>query len=794
MNQDERTLELDKILELLAQEASNDITRERARHLQPNSDLAVVQAELEKTDSALALSVQFGTPPFYAFQDMCTALQRAKAGAKLSLKDLMEIARVLRQVQALSDWYDHCSGVETPLDDWFSRLAPVPFLLEKLDRCILSEEELSDAASPALADIRRKLLRAGQRLRDTLDKMIRNQDVQKCLQDARVTIRDGRFVLPVKAEHRGEVQGLIHDTSSSGQTLFIEPLAVVDANNDMRLLESLEQEEIDRIITELCADCGTWADAIIADHAICAELNLYFAKANLAAKMHAFRPVVTDDGVLDLKNARHPLIPAEKVVPISFSLGREQKTLIITGPNTGGKTVALKTAGLLTLMTMCGLLIPAAEGSQISVFETVFANIGDTQSIEQNLSTFSAHMKQVISILERADERSLVLLDELGSGTDPVEGAALAIAILERLHQNGAKLMVTTHYQELKLYATEHPEVENASCEFDIVALKPTYRLILGSPGKSNAFAITEGLGMDASIIHHAQSLVSEENVRFERAVEKLEQTRQTLEEQLQSIQTEKQQAEAAAAQAKQELAEIRAQKAEKMEQARLQAMQIVEQTRAESNALLEELDKLRKEKERASFADDVIAAKSGSKRRFRHMYETANPLEEQTNESYVLPRALKIGDTVMIADTKQKGTVVSLPDHSNRLFVQVGIMKTKMQLEQLRLVTTQQQKKQEKQKQATRTGRVSAKTERSGSMELDIRGCTCDEGVYQMDAFLDRAVLSHVTTVTVIHGKGRGQLRQAVHQRLKQLKYVKSYRLGAFGEGEDGVTIVTLA
>ena len=795
MNPNERTLELDKILELLANEAANDLTREQARHLQPQTDLAVVQAELEKTDSALALAVQFGTPPFYAFQDMCTSLQRAKSGAKLSLKDLLEIARILRQVQALSDWYDHCSGVETPLDDLFSRLAPVPFLLEKLDRCILSEEELADAASPALADIRRKILRSGQRLRETLDKMVRNQDVQKCLQDARVTMRDGRFVLPVKAEHRGQVQGLIHDTSASGQTLFIEPLAVVEANNDMRLLESLEQEEIERIITELCADCGTWADAIIADHAVCAELNLYFAKANLAAKMHAFRPIVTDDGVLDLKNARHPLIPAEKVVPISFSLGREQKTLIITGPNTGGKTVALKTSGLLTLMAMCGLLIPAAEGSQISVFETVFANIGDTQSIEQNLSTFSAHMKQVIEILQQADDRSLVLLDELGSGTDPVEGAALAVAIIERLHNNGAKMMITTHYQELKLYATEHPEVENASCEFDLVHLKPTYRLILGSPGKSNAFAITEGLGMDPSIIQQAQTLVSEENLRFERAVEKLEQTRQTLEDQLQAIQVEKQQADEAAAKAKQELEEIRAERAEKIEQARLQAMQIVEQTRAESNALLEELDKLRKEKERATFSEDVISAKSSSKRRFRHMYETANPLEEAaaTDASYQLPRALKVGDTVMVADTKQKGKVVSLPDSSNRLLVQFGAMKTKMQLERLRLVNSQPEKQPQK-KNAPRTGKVSAKTERSGSMELDIRGCTCDDGVYQMDAFLDRAVLSHVSTVTIIHGKGTGLLRKAVHQRLKQLKYVKSFRLGVFGEGEDGVTIVTLA
>lgn len=795
MNQHYKILEFNKILEMLAEQASNDMTREMAHKLVPFSGLAQVREELEKTSQALALSVRFGTPPFYDFKDMCTALQRAKSGAKLSLRDLLDIACVLRQIQALSDWYDHCSGIETVLDDWFTRLAPIPYLLEKLNRSILSEEELSDAASPQLAEIRKKISRSRQHLRDTLDKMVKNQEVQKCLQDTRVTLRDGRFVLPIKAEHRGQIQGLIHDTSTSGQTIFIEPISVVEANNDIRLLESQEQEEIERIITELCAECGTWADSIIANHEICAVLNLYFAKANLASKMKAFAPKITDDGVIKLEKARHPMIPDDKVVPISFTLGEEHQALIITGPNTGGKTVALKTAGLLTLMAMCGLLIPASEGSQISIFEHIFANIGDTQSIEQNLSTFSSHMRQVIEILEEADGSSLVLLDELGSGTDPVEGAALAIAIIERLKQNGAKLMVTTHYQELKIYATEQPDVENASCEFDIVKLKPTYRLLIGSPGKSNAFAISEGLGMPQSIIRQAQSLVSAENTRFETAVEKLEKSRIELEHIKSEIETERINAAETSKKLQEELEEFRENKTKQMEQVRLQAMQIIETTKAESNAMLDELEKIKKEKEKVSFASDLAAAKLHGKQSFNRMYQTANPLDDIPQESYVLPRELKQGDTVILADTRQKGIVVSLPDSNGMLFIQMGAMKTKVDKKRIRLLEQQNNNKNNiKKNSSKKAGRVSAnKMERSGSMELDIRGCTCDEGVYQMDAFLDRAVISHVSTVTIIHGKGTGLLRKAIHKRLKQIKYVKSFRLGAFGEGEDGVTIVSL-
>ncbi len=443
-------------------------------------------------------------------------------------------------------------------------------------------------------------------------------------------------------------------------------------------------------------------------------------------------------------------------------------------------------------MTMCGLLIPAAEGSRISVFKSVFANIGDTQSIEQNLSTFSAHMKDVIHILEEADDSSLVLLDELGSGTDPVEGAALAEAIISRLKDNGAKLMVTTHYQELKLYATEQPDVENASCEFDVENMRPTYRLITGAPGKSNAFAITEILGLSKHVIEHAKSLVSHENTRFETAVEQLEKTRKSLEEQLVTAEKAREEAELHARELLEEKEQFREEKSQRIEQVRLQANSIIEATKAESNALLDELDKLRREKEKANFADSVSAAKSGAKQRFNKMYDTANPLDDVPQEQYVLPRPLKQGDTEMIADTKQRGVLAGNPDSSGLVFVQMGIMKTKVSVSKLRLIETQPQKSQQKQPQK-KQGRVSAKTERSGSMEIDIRGRACDEGVYEMEAFLDRAVLSHISVVTIIHGKGTGLLRKAVHQRLKRMPYVKSFRLGVFGECEDGATIVTL-
>lgn len=792
MNKYLKTLELDKILDMLAELASNEETRRMALSIKPDCDLERVRYENKKTAQALDLSVQFGTPHFTNFKDITSTAARAKSGAVISLRDLMDIAEMLRQIKSLSDWYNHCENVETELSYLFSRLMPNDWLLEKLERSIVSEEEIADAASTELAAIRRKINRAGMQLREILDKMMKNQSIQKCLQESNVTIRDGRFVLPVKSEYRGQISGLVHDTSATGQTIFIEPMAIVEANNDIRILEGREQEEIERIIRELCSDCGQYADILCENYKVCVELNLYFAKANLAAKLNCSLPEITDDGKINLKKARHPLIDRKKAVPINLSLGEDYQALIITGPNTGGKTVSLKTAGLLSAMTMCGLLIPAADGSRISVFRNILVDIGDSQSIEQNLSTFSSHTNKVIEIFGTADESSLVLLDELGSGTDPVEGAALAVSIIRRLMSTGARLMVTTHYQELKVFAIDCPDVENASCEFDIETLRPTYRLIVGSPGKSNAFAISESLGMPSDVIAEARAMVSEGNSRLEEVISKLEASRLELEHQKDEIRRLKSEAEENARAVRRERDELEKAKNVELENARLRAMSIIEATKAESNELIDELEKLRKEKDKKDFSSNVSGMKSRTRQSFNKMYDTANPVEKRDlNEGYVLPRKLRRGDTVYIPELGRKGIISGEPDGSDFVFVQMGVMKTKMNISKLRLEETE--KVTYKNRSARKVGKVGVKAERRGKMELDIRGCACDDGIYQLDAFIDNAVMSNISTITIIHGKGTGVLRSAVHKRLKAHPSVKSFRLGVFGEGEDGVTVAEL-
>ena len=790
-----KTLELDKILDMLADLTSNEETRRMALEVRPDNDLERVRYECLKTSQAFSLSVQFGTPPFSNFKDISTVAARAASGAVISLRDLMDIAAMLRQIKALADWYSHCENVETELSYLFSRLQPNDWLLEKLERSIISDNEIADAASPELAAIRRKINRAGMQLRETLDKMIKNKTTQQYLQESNVTIRDGRFVLPVKSEYRGQVSGLVHDTSATGQTIFIEPMAIVEANNDIRILEGKEQEEIERIIRQLCRDCGDYAEILTENYKVCTELNLYFAKSNLAAKLNCSLPEITDDGKMHLKKARHPLIDKSKAVPVDISLGEDYQALIITGPNTGGKTVSLKTAGLLAAMTMCGLLIPCADGSRISVYDHILADIGDSQSIEQNLSTFSSHTNKVIEILGTADERSLVLLDELGSGTDPVEGAALAISIIRRLMETGAKIMVTTHYQELKVFAIDSSGVENASCEFDIETLRPTYRLIVGSPGKSNAFAISESLGMPSDIISDAKSRVSEANTRLEEVIGKLEASRIELERQKEEISRLRAETAAHEEAIRREREEIEAAKADELEKARLRAMTIIEQTKAESNELIDELEKLRKEKDKKDFSANVSGMKSKTKQSFNKMYDTANPVEKRDpNEGYVLPRKLRRGDTVYVVDLQRKGIISGDPDGSDFVFVQMGVMKTKMNISRLRLEEPQKVTVGSKPLRPNRKmNKIGVKAERRGKMELDIRGCACDDGVYQLDAFIDQAVMSNISTVTIIHGKGTGLLRQAVHKRLKSHPSVKSFRLGLFGEGEDGVTVAEL-
>lgn len=792
MNKYLKTLELDKILEMLAELTSNEESRKMALALRPDCDTERTRFECLKTSQALSLSVQFGTPPFSNFKDVTATAARARSGAIISLRDLMDIAAMLRQIKGLADWYGHCENIETELSYLFSQLKPNDWLLEKLERSIISENEIADAASPELAAIRRKINRAGMQLRETLDKMIKNKTTQQYLQENSVTIRDGRFVLPVRSEFRGQVSGLVHDTSATGQTIFIEPMTVVEANNDIRILQGKEQEEIERIIRELCRDCGDYADILCDNYKVCVELNLYFAKSNLAAKLNCSMPEITDDGKFFLKKARHPLLDKNKAVPIDLSLGEDYQALIITGPNTGGKTVALKTAGLLNAMIMCGLLIPVADGSRISVFRHILADIGDSQSIEQNLSTFSSHTNKVIEILKTADENSLVLLDELGSGTDPVEGAALAVSVIRRLMENGAKIMVTTHYQELKVFAIDDPDVQNASCEFDINTLSPTYRLIVGSPGKSNAFAISAGLGMPEDIIEDAKGRVDDANVRLEEVIGKLEESRLDLERQKNEILRLKAQAAEHEEALRREREEIEAARADELEKARLRAMTIIEQTKAESNELLEELEQLRREKDKKDFSGNVSAMKSKSKQSFNKMYDTANPVDSRNSqEEYVLPRKLKRGDTVFVVDLNRKGIISGDPDGSDFVFVQMGVMKTKMNISRLRLEDSP--KPVQKKKPVRTMNKVGVKAERRGKMELDIRGCACDDGVYQLDAFIDQAVMSNISTVTIIHGKGTGLLRTAVHRRLKAHPSVKNFRLGLFGEGEDGVTVAEL-
>ena len=787
MNNYYKSLELHKILEMLSDEASNSRTKEMALELSPCTDLEKVKKEMKKTEDAFELSVKYGTPGFSAFKDIRGSLRRASSGASLSLRELIDIGQMLYQVRIISDWYKSVEEKDTTLCELFSSLSPNNFLEDKIKNSILSEDEISDMASHELADIRRKIAQAGVKIRESLDKLVRNSDVQKSLQENIVTIRDGRYVLPVKAEHKGSVPGLVHATSATGSTYFIEPMSVVEANNDIKILKSREKEEIERIIAELSGDCSYCAESLSADYETCAELDLYFAKANLGAKMRGCIPAISDDGITDLKKARHPLIAADKVVPVDIKLGEDYQALIVTGPNTGGKTVILKTTGLLTAMAMCGLMIPASDGSRVSVFEHILVNIGDQQSIEQSLSTFSSHMSSVVQILEAADDHSLILLDELVSGTDPVEGAALAVSIIEDMIAKGAKLLVTTHYQELKLFAIETKGIENASCEFDTATMQPTYRLIIGSPGKSNAFSISSKLGVPQNIIDRAKSLVSSENQRFEEVVANLEKARIDLENQNKELTKLKNEQAEKTAQLEKELDELNEKKAGELEKARVQAMRIVESCRMQSDELLSQLEDMRKQQNKA----DLASAKSRQKSAMGKMYDTANPVQQRERKEYELPRPLKRGDKVLIFDIDKTGILASDPDSSGNVFVQAGIMKTKVNVSKLRLIENEP-KVTVQNKRVSKAG-IQSKLQRKPSLELDIRGCAVDEGIHELDMFIDNAVLSGAGIITVIHGKGTGVLRAGIQKHLKSHPSVKSFRPGLFGEGEDGVTIIEL-
>ena len=793
-NRHYRSLELDKILEMLAAYATCADAKALALALTPQTDLSLARALLQQTEDAHMLLARFGGPSFGGLHNVSNALQRAAAGGMLTMRELLEIAEVLRVIRSLSEWRARSASVATCLDNFFQALMPNKFLEERITNAILSEEEMADSASPTLQDIRRKIRAASSRVRDRLDQMIRSPHYQKFLQEPIVTQRNGRFVVPVKNESRSEVPGLVHDTSSSGATVFVEPMGVVEANNEIKVLQSKERDEMDRILTELSNEAGSFADTIKASYECAVELNLIFAKAHLAYEMKAAPPLLNEDGIIELRRARHPLIAKEKVVPTDIRLGGEFDTLVITGPNTGGKTVSIKTIGLLTLMAMCGLMLPVADQSRVSVFTHVLADIGDEQSIEQSLSTFSAHMTNIIDILRQADEHSLVLIDELGAGTDPVEGAALAMAILERLHLQGAKVAATTHYAELKAYALQTPRVENGCCEFDVATLRPTYRLLTGVPGRSNAFAISERLGMERTVVERARELVSAENTRFEDVVESLEQSHQALEQERVQAYAVRAEAEGLRQKAQQQLEMVDQLREKELEQARAQAARIVEQARRESQAFLMELEKLKKEKEKnQNLAELARRAKSQMKQHANAMAEVTNPVVAPIldDEDYTLPRPLKIGDTVLLADLNKQAIVLALPDRNGNVEVQAGPLKTRVKLQNLRLLGAKERKRTQSSGRSIR--RSEGMAHASVKTSCDLRGKTVEEALLDLEQFLDNCVMARFHECTVIHGKGTGALRSAVQTHLRTHPAVKSYRLGVYGEGEDGVTIITL-
>lgn len=785
-----KALELDKILELLANEAALADAADMAREILPEADITAVTKALEETEAAYTFMSRYTAPSFGSAVNVSSSLVRAQASAVLSMGELLQIAEVLRVIRSLKEWRADCSGMtDTAIDYLFDALFPNKFLEEKIFFAIKSPEEISDNASPALYDIRRKIIAKSGKIRDLLDKIVHGPTA-KYLQEAIVTQRDGRFVVPLKVEYKGQLSGIVHDTSSTGSTVFIEPMSVVEANNEIRVLRLKEQEELERILAELSAEAGSFADSIIRSYRAVVLLSLVFAKARLAYKMKAARPQINTDGKTYLKNARHPLIHYKSVVPITVELGEKYTTLVITGPNTGGKTVTLKTVGLLTLMTMCGLMIPVDDGSRVAVYEKVFADIGDEQSIEQSLSTFSSHMVNIISILENADSSSLVLFDELCAGTDPVEGAALAKAILMRLNAYGAKIVATTHYPELKAYAIDNEFTENASCEFDVASLKPTYRLIVGMPGRSNAFAISKRLGLDEAVIENAEREVSEDDRRFERVVEALE---------IAKCAAAAEQAEAVRLRAELENAKRRAQQRENefqktreklMEKTRETAENIIENARYKSSLLLNELEDMKKNMTAQNAHVLAEKARRAYKSTINALEDEANPVISKQAGGEAVTEINK-GDIVIIADLGRDATVIDVKSDKKQAYVMAGSIKMWVDFNNLRLKSKNAPSTENK-KTRNITG-IQSRAQRQTSGEVDLRGMASDEAILVLDRYIDDALISGLETVRIIHGKGTGVLRKSVQAHLRSHKAVKSFRLGTFGEGENGVTIAEL-
>lgn len=779
------TLEFDKIRELLAAIAPTEGSAEMAKTLTPSSDIEKVRLRQQHTSDAKTLIGLKGSPSFGRVKDIRPSIERAEKDAMLSLRELLDCAAVLKTSRLLLDYVQGEKTPETSLGEIFERLIPNRSLEEKISRSILADDFVADEASSELAEIRRKKRATDSKIKDLLQKYVSGQS--KYLQENIVTTRGGRFVIPVKAEYRNEVKGLIHDTSSSGATLFIEPMAVVEANNEMRELESKEEHEIERIIRDLSAGVAVSGNAITLDYLNITELAFIFTCAELSYKMNATSPQIVDRPLIDLYRARHPLLDKDKVVPITVSLGKDYRMLVITGPNTGGKTVTLKTLGLFTIMAQSGLHIPADDTSRIGVFDEVFSDIGDEQSIEQSLSTFSSHMKGIVNIIDKMTEKSLVLFDELCSGTDPVEGAALAMSILDETRTNRTLCAATTHYAELKAYAIETDEVANASCEFDVNTLCPTYRLIIGTPGKSNAFAISEKLGLSHSIVKRAEQFVDTGSRSFEAVIEKLEKTRVELEKEKADAERARREFEENRKKTEAEL-EKRLAGAEKEAQTmKKKAQELLDGARATSDFVLRQLEEAKKQQE----ADKLAEAKKAIRSKVREFDDKMNPITDYVDdEDYVLPRPLKKGDAVIHRNLGTQGILLEDPDKNGGVNVRMGAVKMRVNVKDLKLLEDAESiAKREKKKQSVSRAQVT----KSFKLECDVRGMTGEEAWFVVDRYIDNAVMAGVHSATIIHGKGTGALRNALWQRFKEDRRIKSYRAGAFGEGDYGVTVLEL-
>lgn len=787
-----KTLEFDKIRELLADTAMTEGAKKLAFLLTPSDRMEEVVRRQQLTTDAKRLIDIKGLPSFGDIKDISTACERSQKGAVLTPGELLEISNLLTISRGLLEYIKTNRLFDTIIDDIFERLIPNKKLEEKINRTILSADIIADDASVMLGDIRRKIRITNNRIRDMLQHYTQSNDCSKYLQDNIVTMRNGRFVIPVKVECRNEIKGLIHDTSASGATLFIEPIAVVEANNDLRELMIKETLEIERILAEISSEVSDMASTLIFNYKNITEIAFIFACAELSVRWNAVSPTINEKRIIKLIKARHPLISNDRVVPIDAVIGESYDTLIITGPNTGGKTVALKTFGLFTLMVQSGLHIPAEDSSYVCVFDRILADIGDDQSIEQSLSTFSSHMVNISSVIDELTERSLVLFDELGVGTDPIEGAALATSIIEYVRGKGVICAATTHYAELKMYALNTKGVCNAACEFDVETLRPTYKLVIGTPGKSNAFAISEKLGLPIQIIEQAKSLVSKDNRQFENLIEILEKNRIDLEKRQNEVKKLQSEYESLKLESEKKYREKLALADAELESAQKKAQGLINRAKISSEYIFDQLEQAKRMKESERFGEELDRRRRNVRANLRETDDVLDPVQEHTNEAYTLPRDLKKGDNVLVVNINKRAIVISLPDKRGIVGVRVGLVDTRTKIDNLRLIDDETLAKENEKKKKSASD-FHASRARDFSPEIDLRGKNGDEAWFAVDKYFDDAIISGMHTVRLIHGKGTGALKNALWQYLKNDNRVSAYRIGMFGEGDTGVTVVEL-